>query len=220
MNINYNFTNKELLTLALSHPSISKINNLPNYERLEFLGDRVIGLILAEYLYHNFSNLAEGRLALIQAKIVSRPVLSEIARSIDLGASLKMDNGEAASGGRDNAKNLEDALEALVGAIFLDGGFPAAKKFVLHHWQKYLAEDHAALITKDPKSMLQEWAQKDGKPIPVYKTIEQSGPDHNPLFIVEVCVEKMKAVRASGNSKKDAEVKAATLLLEQINQFR
>lgn len=219
MNIDYKFKNLNLLELALSHPSTVISNGGVSYERMEFLGDRVLNLIIAEHLYKTFPELPEGKLALILSSLVSRPTLASVAMTIDLGKNLKMSGSEDTIGGRDNSKNLGDALEALIGAVFIDGGFSEAKNFILSLWHEYLSHKHTDLIKKDPKSTLQEWAQKNGKAIPIYQVIERVGADHNPTFTIGVKVEGFESLEAQGKTKKEAEAKAAEFFCQLYNIY-
>lgn len=216
MKLNYKFKNKKLLELALTHPSMSKNGVAGNYERLEFLGDSVIGLVVADMVYKRFGDLPEGKLALIHSTLVRKSTLAKIAEKLALGKYLIMDYGEAASGGRENPKNLEDALEALIGAIYLDSSFTEVQEFMVPLWSEHFS-DNLAFADKDAKSELQEWAQKLGKPIPEYKVINQTGAPHNPTFTIELHVEGLKPLQAKGSSKKEAQILVATKMLAQVN---
>jgi len=207
----YKFKKDALLKEALSHPSLGGDKS---YERLEFLGDAVLGLIISEMLYKNFPDDEEGHLAKKRAALVCGESLAKIAREINLGEHILMNAGEENANGRDNSANLENVLEALAGAIYLDGGLKAAQNLIEKYFSKLLTEMPEA--PKDPKTELQEWAQARGLPIPDYNIIEQQGPAHAPLFKVEVSVEGHGKASAEGNSKKMAEREAAKLLLEKI----
>ncbi|NBX03354.1 MAG: ribonuclease III [Alphaproteobacteria bacterium] len=196
-----------LLHLALTHPSLAKEQS---NQRLEFLGDSVLGAVVAHLLYQLFPNEQEGELARRLAALVRGETLTLIAREIDLAAALRLAAGEA----RDNSSNLEDALEALIGAIYLDGGFDAASSFITPRW-KPLAEKTIA-PPKDAKTALQEWAQGRGLPIPVYSVLETTGPAHAPLFTVEVQVQGQAPTSAQANAKRAAEQLAAAELLERV----
>jgi ribonuclease-3 len=207
--IAYQFSDASLLKEALTHPSAGK----PNYERLEFLGDSVLSLLVTEYLLTFYPDEKEGGLAKRRAALVRRETLAAMAGHIRLGSFLIMGEGEDTSGGRKNVANLENAFEALLGAIYLDGGLRAAKAVLLP-----LLDPHASRM-KDPpgdaKTLLQEWVQGIGKPLPAYTLIEASGPAHSPVFVVEVSVEGLGLARGSGASKKAAEMEAAEALLSQ-----
>ncbi len=209
--IGYTFRDANLLSIALIHPSSNKKEN---NQRLEFLGDSVLGLVVAELLYSLFPNEQEGELARRHAALVRGETLAVIATDIGLGDALMMSNGEAATGGRSNASNLEDALESLIGAMYLDGGLDAAKAFILPRWTA-LAQQ-TLTPPKDAKTTLQEWAQARGLPIPVYTLTNQVGAAHAPEFTIEVLVEGYAPASATANAKRAAEQEAARLLLETL----
>jgi ribonuclease-3 len=210
------FRDKGILQAALTHPSREKSGaKVSAYERLEFLGDRVLSLIVAEWLFEVFGSENEGQLAKRHAALVSRDTLAQIAGEMNLAKDLHLENTADLDRGRVNI--LSDALEALLGAVWSDGGneaFPALRQFIRAHWQPYLNESLAA--PQDAKSALQEWAQGRGLPLPVYKVVTQSGPAHAPHYGVRVEVEKHGFAEAEGASKREAEKKAATLLLEKL----
>jgi ribonuclease-3 len=208
--INYSFKDSALLTRALSHPS----SGSDNYERLEFFGDSVIGFIIAEYLFKFFPDESEGHMAKRHASIVSGTTAVQIARAINLGDSLIMNKGEENSGGREIASNLEDCLEALVGAIYLDSGLEKTRDVVIKLWQDFLSLD--TLPPKDAKSALQEWLQQNNQPLPKYETLRQEGDAHSPIFFMSLQVKDFGAVTAEGNSKKTTEQKLAQLMLNKI----
>ena len=206
--IGYNFRDESLLSLALTHPSLGKTTS---NQRLEFLGDAVLGLVVGEMLYTMFPVEQEGELARRQAALVRGETLTLIAEELALGESLTLSSSEASSGGRKSSSNLEDALEALIGAIYLDGGLEAAKSFILPRWQ-----ERARMVAsppKDAKTALQEWAQARSLPVPSYKVLQQTGPAHAPDFTVEVLVNGYSPQQASANSKRAAEQLAAGKLL-------
>lgn len=211
----YTFTDKSLLEEALMHPSmVADIRNSKqsSYERLEFLGDAVLGLIIADLLVRCYPDEAEGDLAKRRAALVCHETLAQIAGFIHLGSHIKMADGEESSGGRENPANLEDSLEAVVGAIYRDGGIEAAKQCVERFWAP-LAEKMKK-PPKDPKSALQEWSQAQGKGIPEYTVIMVEGPPHAPIFTIEVKVDSYTPCSARGSSKRVAEREAAKRLLE------
>lgn len=213
--IGYCFREPKLLESALTHPSMQCSVNTGNYERLEFLGDSVLGLVVAEILFNVFSNDDEGLLTKKKIALVRGRSLVSVAQDIDLGNMVRMSQGEEDCGGRLSARNLENALEALIGAIYLDGGLEAAEKFVTRHW-KTLADNISELQLVDPKTSLQEWAQSRNLPIPTYRVVNKTGLEHCPVFTVEVQLANYGVVSASGNNKKDAELAAARLLLEKL----
>lgn len=215
--LNYHFQDKRLLEEALTHPSLRKFGNRNNerdFERMEFLGDSVLGLIIATLLYKTYPDEREGELARRLSALVCGATTAQVAQQLELGDHLKMTLGEQETGGRENITNLEDVCEALIGAIYLDGGLEAAERIVLHYWSplaKQLTEP-----PKDPKSGLQEWAQARNLPLPEYTLLSTEGPDHAPIFTLSVSVEGYEPTTASGASKKNAMREAAATLLEQL----
>lgn len=214
--IGYKFGNAELLQTALSHPSASRYNGKKHYQRMEFLGDAVLGMVIAGFLYKRFPTEAEGELARRHAALVCGVSVVKVAREIRLGEFLILSDAETANGGRDNDTNLEDACEALIGALYLDGGVNAASNFILKYWTEL--SDKIIDPPKDSKTALQEWAQARKKPLPEYTTIKTEGPSHAPTFTIEVKVEGLPALNACGSSKKAAMQDAATELLKFIEK--
>lgn len=215
MDLNYTFKNQQLLDEALTHPSLCKDSNITSYERLEFLGDRVIGLFVAQMVYEMHPNAPEGELSILFSTLVGTKTLANIATEIGIPASIKLDLGEEKNGGRTNAKNLENVLEAVIGAMYLDAGYEKTKDFITILWKDKLNGLNLDAI-KSPKSVLQEWAQKNGKPIPAYEVIAQEGLAHELHFTVELKVEGLSPTIAYGRSKKEAEVNAAKEMLKGI----
>lgn len=211
LRIGYEFINKALLTLALTHPSLGKKNN---NQRLEFLGDAVLGLVVAELLYEQFPNEQEGELARRQAALVRGETLVKLANDLQLGEALIVSASEAQAGGRVTASNLEDAMEALIGAIYLDGGLKGVTQFALPHWSKLSKE--ITTPPKDAKTALQEWAQARGLAVPTYTLLETAGPSHAPNFTIEVLVTGYPPATAQSGSKRQAEQLAAGKLLEIV----
>lgn len=218
--LSYNFKDRSLLQEALTHPSISKQESEEkdffNYERLEFLGDSVLGMVIAELLINKYPNEKEGELAKRQAGLVGGEALTEIGRKINIGRFIRMTQGEETMGGRENSSNIENALEAIIGAIYLDSGFDSAKGFINKHWEDLV--ENMKIPPKDPKTELQEWSQGRGLLIPDYKIVKTTGPSHSPFFEVQVTVEGLKPVVSEGYSKKEAEKNAARLLLKIIKE--
>jgi len=206
--IGYRFKNKALLETALTHPSFRYENPdvLTDNQRLEFLGDSVLGLLAADALTKNHPTAAEGDLTQMKSALASGTALAQAATKIDLGDYLQMGRGETANGGAARESNLEDALEALLGAIWLDGGLKASRKFFDRHIFRVLEGAEPALL--NPKGTLQEYAQKNGLSIPEYRVVDESGPDHARQYTVEVCVETY-AYRGEGASRREAEKNAA-----------
>ncbi len=210
--IGYSFSDPALLQTALTHSSLrsTAIDN----ERLEFVGDRVLGLVVAQLLFSRFAAENEGSLAKRHTALVQQKALVKVAQGIGLSAHLKLSAGEAKSGGTVKEKILSDAVEALIGAIFQDGGYAAAEKFVQTFWADLLAVQTAP--PEDAKSALQEWAQSRGLPLPQYKQLAKSGTDHAPQFEIEVALDGFGRARATAASKRAAEKTAAEKLLEKV----
>jgi ribonuclease III len=216
--LGHKFARPDLLEQALTHPSLSgsspsRKKGAGDYERLEFLGDRVLGLIIAEWLYEKFPMAHEGELAKRHAALVNREALRLVADEIGLGPYLRLAGGEKPGSARKNLATLPDAMEAVLGALYCDGGLKAASDFIHRFWQKDIAIENAPA---DPKTALQEWAQGQGLPLPQYKVVEHSGPAHAPKFVIEASVKGHAAVAAEGNSKRAAEKIAAARLLEKV----
>jgi ribonuclease-3 len=208
--LDYRFEKPELLDEALTHVSAPQSGG-QSYQRLEFLGDRVLGLAIAELLFRTFPTAPEGELSRRLAELVRRESCAEIAIAWDVGPYLKLGAGEAHSGERRNQTILADVCEAIIGAVFLDGGYEAARDLVERSFQELLEAPRRPL--RDPKSALQEWAQGRGLPPPTYSVVEQIGPDHAPKFRVVVKVKGAENEFGSGTSKRIAEQAAARSLL-------
>ena len=225
--LDYGFKDSELLRIALLHPSAvstgrgkrgkkppAKLERPADNQRLEFLGDRVLGIVVAEMLFRAFPEEDEGALARRLAALVRQDSLDAVAREIALGRYLTISRGEEEGGGRDNPAILADACEALIGAIYLDGGLEVARLFVERHWRpKMNAEEKPP---QDAKTTLQEWAQAAGLALPLYTVVKSEGPPHDPVFEVEVSVAGQEPVSARGRSKRIAEQAAARLLLDRV----
>ena len=212
------FDDKSLLLAALTHPSLAGLKGgrgLGTYERLEFLGDRVLGLIVAEMLYRTFPQEDEGALARRFAELVRRESIARISGAIGLGRHLRLAASEAGSGGRDNPALLADAGEAVIAALYLDGGLEAARRFVEPAWRPLVAEEISP--PQDAKTALQEWAQGQGLALPVYALVSTAGPAHEPRFAVEVRVEGHGKATGSGKSKRAAEQAAAAAILAHLD---
>lgn len=216
--LDHDFSHPDLLTEALTHPSARgrRARNHRGYERLEFLGDRVLGLIVAELLFRRFPNEAEGALTRRHTGLVRREALTQVAKAAGLGEHIILSPGEAAAGARGNPSVLADVCEAVIAALYLDGGLPVAARFVERWWQPQL-QSMGAAPPRDPKTALQEWAQARGLPLPLYKTVATEGPAHRRTFTVSVTVEGLAPATASGASKRAAEVAAAASALSGIN---
>jgi ribonuclease-3 len=213
--IGYKFNNSSLLQEALTHPSLClKAKNVTSYERLEFLGDSVLSLIIIDYLIKKFPLENEGKLAKRKAGLVSGEMLAKIANAAVLGHKIQMSISEEKLGGRDNPNNLENALEAIIGAIYLDSELQTTKNIVLKLWQPYI--DDMKEIPIDPKSHLQEELQKRGMELPKYELISQSGPGHMLIFKVSISIPGFTLVIGEGKSKQQAEKEAAMAMLQQL----
>lgn len=213
--INYHFKNKKLLIEALSHSSYANENKKvrKSNERLEFLGDSVLSIVVSQYLFEHFSHFPEGDLTKIRASLVCEKSLHIFAKQIDLGKYLLLGKGEENTGGRERASILADAFEALIAAIFLDGGLEAAKKHILRFIPEDInAQRHVAF--NDYKTILQEVIQQNPEEKVEYIIVSQSGPDHNKAFTVNVCLNSNIIGVGTGRSKKEAEQMAAKEALE------
>lgn len=215
--IGYKFRNSLLLAEALTHPSISlERKNFPfDNQRLEFLGDSVLQLVVTEYLYTLFPHFSEGRLTKLRARIVSRTGLKNHATAIGLGDYLMMGRGEEVNGGRSRASTLADAFESLVGAIYLDGGFEQARRFILHQTKTSFASLVQSPEEFNPKGKLQEILQAITPTAPKYVLLGQRGPEHQKHFECSVIWEGHELGRGTGHSKKMAEVAAASTALNE-----
>ena len=204
------FSDPYYYELALRHRSVDSQHN---NQRLEFLGDRVLGLVIAELVYDHFPDEREGDLAIRHAALVCGASLTHVARTLNLGEELELSEGEDMNDGRNNVSNLEDACEALIGAYYLDGGLEKARDFIVRHWTPLLHQDLTP--PKDAKTLLQEWAQAQGLGLPSYHDINCTGPDHAPEFTIEVRVHNHEAEQAFGSSKREAQQRAAQLMLDR-----
>ena len=211
--IGHEFTRPELLLRALTHASIATPTR-PDNQRLEFLGDRILGLVMAEALLDADPQAAEGLLAPRYNALVRKETCAAVAREIDLGAVLKLGRSEMMSGGRRKEALLGDAMEAVIAAVYLDAGFEAAQGLILRLWGPRVTRVEAD--ARDPKTSLQEWAQARGLPPPAYTEISRDGPDHEPLFTVEARLSTGEAERAKAGAKRQAEQAAARALLARM----
>jgi ribonuclease-3 len=211
--IGYRFADATLLDCALTHLSALKgaRNRAGSYQRLEFLGDHVLGLVISDMLFRAFPKADEGELSRRLADLVRKDTCAEIARAIDLGTAIKLGASEAHAGGRARTAILADVCEALIGAVYLDGGYPAASGLVERLWQARMRATVRPL--RDPKTVLQEWAQARGLPTPNYREVARSGPDHDPEFRVAVHLPDFAPAEGNGRSKRAAEQAAAAALL-------
>jgi len=212
--IDYHFNDVELLETALTHSSMQKSH--VNNERLEFLGDRVLGLAVADTLYIKFNKEDEGKLAKRHTALVRRDALFIVAENINIEKFIKLSVSEKKSGGLKKKTILSNTIEAIIGAIYVDGGYSEAYKFVEKFWKEML--NNQEVPPEDAKSSLQEWAQSRSLPLPTYKLIKKVGNDHSPEFEIECFVEKLGSTTATASSKKKAEKLCAIKLLEKIKK--
>ena len=211
--LGHEFAQAELLNEALTHRSAAGAKGVGSNERLEFIGDRVLGLIIAEWLIERFPNEQEGKLGPRLAALVSKPALAAVAEAQGLAEMISVAPGEARRGVSGQANVLADALEALIGALYLDAGLPAARDFVRRMMESVVGAQAAP--PKDPKTALQEWALKRALPLPAYTVVEQSGPSHAPSFVIRVSVGANNAEARAG-AKRAAEQEAARTLLGML----
>jgi ribonuclease III len=214
--IGYRFGDVALLTCALTHISALKgpRNRAGSYQRLEFLGDHVLGLVISDMLFRGFPKADEGELSRRLADLVRKETCAEIAVSIELGAAIKLGSSEVNAGARKRPAILADVCEALIGAVYLDGGYTAAEALVERLWQERMMRATAQPL-RDPKTVLQEWAQARGLPTPAYREVARSGPDHSPEFRVAVQLPHFAPAEGSGRSKRAAEQAAAAAMLSR-----
>ena len=219
-NLGYSFQDEGLLRLALTHPSVAHEQGVPiqHNQRLEFLGDAVLQLVLTRELYRNFPAFGEGPLTKARAKLVNRRSLAEKGRSLGLGNYLILSRGEEMHGGRDRPSTLADAFEAVLGAIFIDGGFDAASAFLSGLFQDALGELSVIPILENPKGELQEFLQARSAEAPEYRVVSATGPDHDRVFECTVRHAGVELARGVGKSKKAAESEAALAALEKLRR--
>ncbi len=215
--LGHHFAKRDLLIEALTHASAVRRRGIAKrgYERLEFLGDRVLGLVVAELLWRRFPTEAEGELTRRHTHLVRREALAEVAAAVALGPRLQVSAGEDAAGVRENPSVLADACEAVIAALYLDGGLEAARRFVATRWEARLAA--LSEPPRDPKTTLQEWVQARGLPLPDYRTVATEGPAHRRRFTVTVTIAGLEPATAMGSSKRAAEIAAAAAALAALH---
>ncbi|MGV6811233.1 MAG: ribonuclease III [Brevirhabdus sp.] len=211
--IGHSFTAPDFLIQAVTHSSLSSPTR-PDNQRLEFLGDRVLGLVMAEALLADDADAAEGVLAPRFNALVRKEACAEVARQVDLGAVLKLGRSEQLSGGRRKEALLGDAMEAVIAAVYLDAGFDAARDMILRLWGKRIETVEAD--ARDPKTALQEWAQARGQRPPAYIEKARTGPDHAPQFTIAARLSDGQEAQATAGSKRQAEQAAAKALLDRV----
>lgn len=213
--LGYTFKDANLLTQALTHRSAGSINN----ERLEFLGDAILGFEAADYLYHTEGSADEGQLSRMRAGLVKRETLAEIARGLELGDILHLGQGELRSGGQNRDSILADAVEAIIAAVYLDGGIEPARALVRHLLGERLSNPGSSLQQKDAKTRLQELLQSRQMPLPSYRVVETSGDQHRQQFVVSCQVESIEwQAEGRGTSRRKAEQQAAASFLGQLEE--
>jgi ribonuclease-3 len=215
--IGYQFADKALLERALTHISAlsgGAHKRGDSYQRLEFLGDHVLGLVVSDMLYRSFPRANEGELSRRLADLVRKETCAEVGREIDLGPALLLGSSESHAGGRLRVTILADVCEALIGAVFLDGGYQAADAFVQRFWKERMLKPLRPL--RDAKTMLQEWAQARGLPTPAYRELARTGPHHDPEFKVAVVLPDRPPAEGLGGSKRAAEQSAAAAMLARV----
>ena len=212
--LGYSFNQKALLRLALTHASAAEARTaLKTYQRLEFLGDRVLGLSISDYLFEHYPKAEEGELSKRLTSFVRKEACANRAKTLLLGGHIILGAGEAQSGGREKPAILADVMEAVLGAIFVDSNYETVKQVILKIWQPLL--DGAQTSFQDPKTALQEWAHTHRYGNPAYEVIDKSGPDHNPNFTMQVVITDDIVAIGQGSSKREAEQNAAKALLSQ-----
>jgi ribonuclease-3 len=211
--IGYRFRNAALLEQALTHISAltGARNRAGSYQRLEFLGDHVLGLVISDMLFRAFPKADEGEMSRRLADLVRKEACADVARAIELGEAIRLGTSEANAGGRSRTAILADVCEALIGAIFVDGGYPAASALIERLWSARMRTPARPL--RDSKTALQEWAQARGLPTPAYREVERKGPDHDPEFRVMVELPDLTPAEGLGRSKRAAEQAAAAAML-------
>lgn len=217
--IGHAFKNRALLERALTHSSVSEgvppgIHGARDNERLEFLGDRILGLLIADRLCRDFPAANEGQLSSALHALVDKNACARVGEFWGVGPALRLSPGETKSGGRRKAGIIADAVEAILAAVYLDAGLDAANVVFEKGWENELASPPSPSIT-NPKSALQEWAQAKGRPLPTYTVTDRSGSDHAPTFTVQVVVQGVEPMSAQGRSRQDAEKASATALLKR-----
>ncbi len=218
--IGHTFKNADLLLEAMTHPSLTHEKGRENHhnQRLEFLGDAVLQLMLTDRIYELHPDLPEGKLTQIRAHLANRHALFHRAKEIELGTYILLGKGEETSGGRERLSNLADAYEALLGAIYLDGGVRAARKFVNQQFRGEYKQVQRSTPQHNPKGQLQELLQAKLPANPIYRVIQESGPDHNKYFEAVVEWEGREVGRGTGSSKKQAEAAAALSALKNLRE--
>lgn len=217
--LGHSFSDPSLLTTALTHPShLNEFHGGTDYQRLEFLGDAVLGMVLADLLYTRFQDLSEGELSRLRASLADQPRLAELADGTGIAPFILLGKGEQQDSGSRKPSILADVLEAVIGAIYLDAGFQAAKDVVEQLYRTLLDDPALALSLNDPKSRLQEWLAANHHAPPVYCLVSEDGPPHDRSFTISVNVADEVWGTGTGRSKKAAQQDAALAALERVQQ--
>jgi ribonuclease-3 len=216
-NIGYVFKDKKLIETALTHSSFANENHVVCNERLEFLGDAILGFVVGSYIYNEYPQLPEGKLTKLRASVVCETMLAKKARELKLNASLRLGRGEEHTGGRDRNSIIADAFESVIGAMYLDGGIDEASRFILGQLIPEIKEMQSSVRILDGKTCLQEIIQKNCKTPIEYVIVDESGPAHNKSFRTEVRLGGKVLGSGSGHSKKEAEQNAA---IDAINKLK
>ena len=210
--IGHTFSDITMLETALTHSSTGARYN---YERLEFLGDRVLGLVVSETLYKKFPNEPEGHLAKRLSALVQGEFLAKISREMDLGQYIQFSDSEAASGGAENDNILADVFESMIGALYLDSNYETCRNLIQKLWGDHF--DTMKSPPQHPKTRLQEWAQSQNLPLPKYQITNQSGPDHAPVFEITLTIEGYDSITVEGPSRQESEKRAAATFIEKYS---
>ncbi len=213
------FHDFQLLDLAFTHSSYGNEEGAAagsDNERLEYLGDSVLGLVVNEFLYHEYPGYSEGELARIKSAVVSEKTLAQVALNLGIGETMRMGRGERKSGGASRPSNLADLLEALIAVVYLDCGLDAARTFIIRQLEPCIREARAPGQARDAKSLLQEWSQKKFHSTPRYEILNESGPDHAKEFLCRVLINDAEKGRGRGRSRKIAEQEAASIALAAL----
>ncbi len=219
--LGYRFTNKNLLLLALTHSSYANENKKcshENNERLEFLGDAVLDMVVSEYMYRKFPDMPEGELTKLRAAVVCETSLADLSRKLGVGRNLLLGKGEESTGGRNRDSILADAFEAIIGAVCIDGNIDAASKYIMGFMEDCIAQTKTNFRNLDCKTHLQEMIQKISKVPLQYVIVDEKGPDHNKVFVAQVLHDGKILGQGSGKSKKEAEQNAANAALDSMKK--
>ncbi len=218
--LGYSFMNKDLLLIALTHPSfaVEQTPPEPDNQRLEFLGDAVLQLVVTDRLFQEHLQVQEGVLTKMRSSLTNEDALVKYATILQLGNYLRLGKGEEKAGGRERPSNVADAFEAILGAIYLDGGINAANQFCIGLLQEFISDIETLLANENPKGALQEFTQEHFSAVPTYEVVEISGPEHNPIFSVRLLVDDRALALAKAGSRKSAEKIAAAEALKILLQ--